>query len=254
LPSVPPDKLFSLEGLELGRIEVERLLALEEKFAKEGLAFDDVLLVPAESEVLPNDVSTKTRLTRDIELAIPVISAAMDTVTEARLAIALARAGGLGVIHRNLSIDDQAAEVDKVKRAEAGMIVEPVTLPPEAPVSEALGLMERFRISGVPITDGDGILVGILTNRDLRFETDTAQPVRALMTSRNIVTAEQSREAACRGRGRAPEGADHRQGHLEATRVPGRDEGRSGPASRRGRCRCRLGCSGARRRPRRPGG
>jgi IMP dehydrogenase len=178
-----------LEGLELGRVEVERLLALEEKFAKEGLAFDDVLLVPAESEVLPNDVSTRTRLTREIELAIPVVSAAMDTVTEARLAIALARAGGLGVIHRNLSIQDQVAEVDKVKRSEAGMIVEPVTLPPDALVSEALALMARFRISGVPITDADGILVGILTNRDLRFETDTAQPVHALMTSRDLVTA-----------------------------------------------------------------
>jgi IMP dehydrogenase len=178
-----------LEGLELGRIEVERLLALEEKFAKEGLAFDDVLLVPAESEILPNDVSTRTRLTREIELAIPIVSAAMDTVTEARLAIALARAGGLGVIHRNLSIEDQVAEVDRVKRSEAGMIVEPVTLPPDAPVSEALALMEHYRISGVPITDADGILVGILTNRDLRFETDTAQPVHALMTSRDLVTA-----------------------------------------------------------------
>jgi IMP dehydrogenase len=178
-----------LEGLALGRIEVERLLALEEKFAREGLAFDDVLLVPAESHVLPNDVSTRTRLTRDIELAIPVVSAAMDTVTEARLAIALARAGGIGVVHRNLSIEDQVAEVDKVKRSEAGMIVEPVTLPPDAPVAEALELMAHYRISGVPITDGDGVLVGILTNRDLRFEHDTSQPVSALMTSRNLITA-----------------------------------------------------------------
>ncbi len=178
-----------MEGLELGRIEVERLLALEEKFAKEGLAFDDVLLVPAESEVLPNDVSTRTRLTREIELAIPIVSAAMDTVTEARLAIALARAGGLGIIHRNLSIEDQVAEVDRVKRSEAGMIVEPVTLPPDAPVSEALALMAHYAISGVPITDAGGVLVGILTNRDLRFETDTRQPVRALMTSRDLVTA-----------------------------------------------------------------
>jgi IMP dehydrogenase len=182
-------KLFSLEGLELGRIEVERLLALEDKFAREGLAFDDVLLVPAASEVLPNDVSTRTKLTRELELAIPVVSAAMDTVTEARLAIALARAGGIGIVHRNLSIEDQVAEVDKVKRSEAGMIVEPVTLSPEARVSEALELMARYRISGVPITDGDGILVGILTNRDLRFETDTERPVSALMTSRDLVTA-----------------------------------------------------------------
>jgi IMP dehydrogenase len=178
-----------LEGLELGRIEVERLLSLEQKFAREGLAFDDVLLVPAESEVLPNDVSTRTRLTREIELAIPIVSAAMDTVTEARLAIALARAGGIGIVHRNLSIEDQVAEVDKVKRSEAGMIVEPVTLPPEARVADALALMAHYRISGVPITDPDGTLVGILTNRDLRFETDTAQPVSALMTSTNLITA-----------------------------------------------------------------
>src|SRR4029450_11148676 len=113
----------------------------------------------------------------------------MDTVTEARLAIALARAGGIGIVHRNLSIEDQVAQVDKVKRSEAGMIVEPVTLSPNAPVAEALELMAHYRISGVPIPDGDGILVGILTNRDLRFETDTAQPVSALMTSRNLVTA-----------------------------------------------------------------
>jgi IMP dehydrogenase len=178
-----------LEGLELGRVEVERLLSLEQKFAREGLAFDDVLLVPAESEVLPNDVSTRTRLTREIELAIPIVSAAMDTVTEARLAIALARAGGIGIVHRNLSIEDQVAEVDKVKRSEAGMIVEPVTLPPTALVADALALMAHYRISGVPITDPDGTLVGILTNRDLRFETDTAQPVSALMRSTNLITA-----------------------------------------------------------------
>ena len=169
--------------------QLEQLLALGEKFAKEGLTFDDVLLQPAESHVLPNDVSTRTRLTRSIELAIPVVSAAMDTVTEARLAIALARVGGLGIVHRNLSIEDQVAEVDKVKRSESGMIVEPVTLPPDAPVSDALELMSRYKVSGVPITDGDGVLVGILTNRDLRFEDDVAQPVSALMTSRNLVTA-----------------------------------------------------------------
>jgi IMP dehydrogenase len=178
-----------LEGLELGRIEVERLLALEEKFAKEGLTFDDVLLVPAESEVLPNDVSTHTRVTRELDVAIPIVSAAMDTVTEARLAIAIARAGGIGIVHRNLSIEDQVAEVDKIKRSEAGMIIEPVTLLPDAPVADALALMARYRISGVPITDESGRLVGILTNRDLRFETDTAQPVRALMTATNLITA-----------------------------------------------------------------
>ena len=178
-----------MEGLEVGRVELERLLALDRKFAREGLTFDDVLLVPAQSAVLPNDVSTRTRVTATIELAIPLLSAAMDTVTEARLAIALAREGGLGILHRNLSIADQAAEVDKVKRSEAGMIVEPVTLPPDARVADALALMERFHVSGVPIVDGEGTLVGILTNRDLRFETDTAQPVSALMTARDLVTA-----------------------------------------------------------------
>jgi IMP dehydrogenase len=167
---------------------VERLLALEEKFGREGVTFDDVLLVPAESSVLPSEVSTRTRFAAGIELAIPIVSAAMDTVTEARLAIAIAREGGIGVIHRNLSVAEQVAEVDKVKRSESGMIVEPVTLRPEDPVSEALELMERYHISGVPITTADGTLVGILTNRDLRFEEDRAQPVRSLMTSRDLVT------------------------------------------------------------------
>src|ERR671919_2461986 len=169
--------------------EIDRLVAFERKFGKEGLTFDDVLLLPAESSVLPNDVSTVTRLTPKIELRIPIVSAAMDTVTEARLAIALARAGGIGIVHRNLSIAEQVSEVDKVKRSEAGMIVEPVTLPPDAPVADALELMARYRISGVPVTDDDGRLVGILTNRDLRFERDTAQPLSALMTSRDLVTA-----------------------------------------------------------------
>jgi IMP dehydrogenase len=163
--------------------------ALPEKFAREGLTFDDVLLVPAASSVLPNDVSTAARLTRTIVLEIPIVSAAMDTVTEARLAIALAREGGLGIVHRNLSIDAQTAEIDRVKRSEAGMIGEPVTLPPDALVSDALALMERYHISGVPITAAGGRLVGILTNRDLRFERDHAQPVSALMTSRDLVTA-----------------------------------------------------------------
>ncbi|MFL6013309.1 MAG: IMP dehydrogenase [Gaiellaceae bacterium] len=176
-------------AVELNAQQLERLLSLEQKFAKEGLTFDDVLLVPAESHVLPNDVSTATRLTPSLRLAIPVVSAAMDTVTEARLAIALAREGGLGVIHRNLSIADQVAEVDKVKRSESGMIVEPVTLRPDARVSDALGLMRSYHISGVPITDGEGVLVGILTNRDLRFEDDVTQPVSALMTARDLVTA-----------------------------------------------------------------
>ena len=175
-------------SVELRPDEVERLLALERKFAKEGLTFDDVLLVPAESAVLPADVSTRTRLTRTIELQIPLVSAAMDTVTEARMAIALAREGGIGIVHRNLPVPAQAAEVDKVKRSEAGMIVEPVTLRPDARVADALGLMAAYRISGVPIIDEDGRLAGILTNRDLRFEDDVSRPVSGLMTSRDLVT------------------------------------------------------------------
>ena len=148
-----------------------------------------MLLVPAESHVLPNDVSTATRLTREIELAVPIVSAAMDTVTEARLAVALARAGGIGIVHRNLSIEDQVAEVDKVKRSESGMISDPVTLPPTALVSDALELMAAYRISGVPVVDEQSRLVGILTNRDLRFEKDDGRPVSQLMTSHDLVTA-----------------------------------------------------------------
>ena len=138
---------------EIRQEELERIVSFERKFGKEGLTFDDVLLLPAESSVLPNDVSTVTRLTPKIALNIPVVSAAMDTVTEARLAVALARAGGIGIVHRNLSIADQVAEVDKVKRSESGMIVEPLTLGPRDSVAEALSLMERYRISGVPIVD-----------------------------------------------------------------------------------------------------
>jgi IMP dehydrogenase len=175
--------------LELGRIELERLVELDRRFAREGLTFDDVLLVPQRSEVLPNDVSTATRLTPSLSLAIPLVSAAMDTVTEARLAIALAREGGIGILHRNLSIEAQVEELNKVKRSESGMIVEPVTLPADAPVYAALELMGRYHISGVPIVDAEGVLVGILTNRDLRFEGDTSQPISELMTARDLITA-----------------------------------------------------------------
>jgi IMP dehydrogenase len=175
--------------IELRPDDVERLVALGRKFVREGLTFDDVLLEPTSSDVLPNEVSTATRLTPRITLAIPIVSAAMDTVTESRLAIALAREGGIGVLHRNLSIDAQVAEVDKVKRSESGMIVEPVTLRPEDRVTEALALMERYRISGVPIVDEEGRLVGILTNRDLRFRDEEDVPVSALMTSTDLVTA-----------------------------------------------------------------
>src|SRR5207253_7890519 len=170
-------------------VEIERLRRLDEKFGKEGLTFDDVLLRPAESHVLPNDVSTATRLTRRIELAIPIVSAAMDTVTEARLAIALAREGGIGVVHRNLSIADQVAEVDKVKRSESGMIVEPVTLRPDDLVGDAERIMSTYRISGVPITDDGGRLVGILTNRDLRFGARDDAPISEFMTASELVTA-----------------------------------------------------------------
>ena len=154
----------------------------------QGLTFDDVLLIPAYSEVLPSQVDTSTRLTRGIRLNIPLTSAAMDTVTEARLAIAIAQQGGLGFIHKNLSIDEQAAEVDKVKRSESGMIVDPITMTAERPISDALALMAKYHISGVPITDDRGKLVGILTNRDLRFCTRPDAPIRDFMTSENLVT------------------------------------------------------------------
>ncbi|RKO68165.1 IMP dehydrogenase [Desulfofundulus salinus] len=159
-----------------------------EKFAKFGLTFDDVLLIPAKSEVLPGEVDTTTYLTRDIKLNIPLMSAAMDTVTESRMAIAIAREGGIGVIHKNMSIERQALEVDRVKRSEHGVISDPIFLSPESPISEALLLMERYRISGVPVTV-NGKLVGILTNRDLRFERDFSKPVGEVMTRDNLVTA-----------------------------------------------------------------
>ena len=162
-----------------------------DRFGPMGLTFDDVCLVPNASDVVPAEVSTVTRLTDDIELAVPLMSAAMDTVTEARLAIAVAREGGLGIVHRNLSIEDQVTEVDKVKRSESGMIVDPVTLGPDEPVSSALELMAMYRISGVPIVDGTGHLVGILTNRDLRFEDNVHRPIREVMTSEGLVTAPQ---------------------------------------------------------------
>ena len=155
---------------------------------KEGLTFDDVLLKPAYSEILPNEVDTKTKFSRNIELNIPLCSSAMDTVTEAALASALAQQGGIGVIHKNFSIEQQAEEVDKVKRSESGMIVDPVTIGDTAIVSEALNIMERFRISGVPVVDENGRLVGIITNRDLRFETRTDIPVSEAMTPQPLVT------------------------------------------------------------------
>jgi IMP dehydrogenase len=154
---------------------------------REALTFDDVLLVPGRSSVLPSDVDTRTCLTRKIALNIPLVSAAMDTVSESRLAIAIARQGGMGFVHRNLAVDRQAEEVDKVKRSESGMIVDPVTIEPEAPLRRALEIMRKYKISGLPVTR-DQRLVGILTNRDLRFEQDLEQPVSAVMTRENLVT------------------------------------------------------------------
>jgi len=162
-----------------------------DRFGSLGLTFDDVCLIPGPSDVIPAEVDTSTRLTSDIELAIPLMSAAMDTVTEARLAIAIAREGGLGVIHRNLSIEAQVTEVDKVKRSESGMIVDPVSLERDHLVADALDLMAKYRISGVPIVDDDHHLVGILTNRDLRFEDDPSKRVDEVMTADGLVTAPQ---------------------------------------------------------------
>lgn len=161
---------------------------MSDKFEKYGLTFDDVLLIPAESHVLPHEVDTTTVFTPNIELKIPIVSSPMDTVTEARMAIALAREGGIGVIHRNMSIEDQVAEVDKVKRSESGMIVEPVTLSPNNRLADAIQVMERYHISGVPITDEHGKLVGILTNRDIRFEEDMDRTVGEVMTKDNLIT------------------------------------------------------------------
>ena len=154
----------------------------------EALTFDDVLLLPAHSGVVPANTNTQTQLSRNIRLNIPIISAAMDTVTESHMAIALAQQGGLGIIHRNLTIEQQANEVDKVKRSESGMIVDPVTMSPDAKVSDALDVMQKYHISGVPITLKDGKLVGILTNRDLRFETRFDIPISKVMTQKNLIT------------------------------------------------------------------
>ncbi|MCX7675674.1 MAG: IMP dehydrogenase, partial [Bdellovibrionaceae bacterium] len=156
-------------------------------FLQETLTFDDVLLVPAYSEVLPSEVSTRSFLAQGLELESPIISSAMDTVTESRMARVMAQLGGLGIIHKNLSIEEQAREVERVKKYESGMITDPITLPPEAPVKEALELMRQFSISGVPIVQGKK-LVGILTNRDLRFETNVEQPVANIMTKERLVT------------------------------------------------------------------
>jgi IMP dehydrogenase len=191
----------------IGRIDLHEAGQREplpsSRFAEEpplALTFDDVLLKPAKSELHPNFVDVTTRLTRDISLNIPIVSSAMDTVTEARLAIAMAQHGGLGIIHKNMAIDRQAEEVDKVKRSEAGMIVDPVTMRPWQTIAEAMSVMEKYKISGVPVTDANGKLVGILTNRDLRFETRFDLPIAERMTKESLVTVpvgttlEQARE------------------------------------------------------------
>ena len=158
------------------------------KILKEGLTFDDVLLIPQRSDVLPKDVDLSVNLADGLKLNVPLVSAGMDTVTEYQMAIAMAREGGVGIIHKNLSIEEQAAHVDRVKRSEHGVITDPFFLSPEHLVSEAVALMAKYRISGVPITK-DGKLVGILTNRDLKFETNYNQPIGNVMTSENLVTA-----------------------------------------------------------------
>src|SRR3954452_23696737 len=162
---------------------------LPAKFARIGLTFGDVLLVPAESDLLPSDADTSTRLTRNVTLRSPLLSSPMDTVTEARLAIAMARHGGAGVLHRNLSVEDQAAQVDVVKRSEAGMVTQPITCSADDTIAAANALMGRYRISGVPVTDGDGVLVGIVTNRDIRFEANHDRLVRDVMSTPPLVTA-----------------------------------------------------------------
>lgn len=168
---------------------MDRINSFKEKFVEKGLTFDDVLLLPAHSEVLPRDVDTSTKLTETITINVPIISAAMDTVTEKALAISMARQGGIGIIHKNMSIESQAAQVRSVKRSESGMIIDPVTLPETATIADALQLMEQNKIGGIPIIDANQKLKGILTNRDLRFETSGDRPVTELMTKERLIIA-----------------------------------------------------------------
>src|SRR4051794_16638115 len=162
---------------------------MSEKFVGIGLTFDDVLLLPAASDVVPSEADTTSRLSRNITLRVPLVSSAMDTVTEARTAIAMARQGGVGVLHRNLSVEEQVVEADKVKRSEAGMVTAPVTCTPDESLADAEKLMATYRVSGVPVVEGDGQLVGIVTNRDVRFESNFSRPVREVMTPAPLVTA-----------------------------------------------------------------
>ena len=175
---------------------MENIKFAQNKIISDALTFDDVLLVPAFSEVLPREVDVRTQLTTDITINAPIISAAMDTVTESKLAIAIARQGGVGVIHKNMSIEAQADHVRAVKRSESGMIIDPVTISPEAKIEDALKLMKQYRIGGIPVTDKEGKLIGILTNRDLRFEINIERPVHEIMTSENLITAEKGTDLA----------------------------------------------------------
>jgi len=164
------------------------MIAHQNKIVGEGLTYDDVLLVPAYSEILPREVSIQSKFTRNISINIPIISAAMDTVTESQMAIAMAREGGIGVLHKNMTIDEQAQKVRKVKRAESGMIIDPVTLPLTAKVKDANQYMKENKIGGIPVVDENGILKGIVTNRDLRFEKQLKRPISEVMTSKNVIT------------------------------------------------------------------
>jgi IMP dehydrogenase len=166
------------------------------KLAGEGLTFDDVLLLPAYSEVLPREVNTQTQLTKNIKINVPIVSAAMDTVTEYQLAISIAREGGIGFIHKNMSIDQQAEQVRKVKRSESGLIIDPITLLVEATISDAMKLMKEHKIGGIPVVSKDGTLVGIITNRDLRFETNSKRKVTEIMTTQNLITAPEGTDLA----------------------------------------------------------
>ena len=214
-----------------------------------GLTFDDVLLLPDETDVVPSEVDTTSRLTRDITVAVPLVSAAMDTVTEARMAIAMARQGGIGVLHRNLSIEDQAHQVDLVKRSESGMVTDPLTIGPDETIAELDQLCGRYRVSGLPVVDADRILLGIITNRDLRFVSSEDYELRTVArrhdadaahhrTGRHrsddaaaLLRQAQDREAAARRRGRPAHRAHHGQGLRQVRAVPARHQGRRRPAA-----------------------
>src|ERR1700735_2565693 len=173
----------------------EGIMTESPKFSPVGLTYDDVLLLPAHSDLMPSEADTGSRITRKYRLRIPIVSSPMDTVTEARMAIAMARQGGVGVLHRNLSIEDQTQQVDLVKRSEAGMITDPVTCGPDATLADVERLCGHYRISGVPVTSDDGILLGIVTNRDIRFESDLSRRVAEVMTPMPLVTAQVGVEA-----------------------------------------------------------